>query len=41
MDDATLSVYDRDAKAFANDWDVQPPPSDLHAVVGQFFIPGQ
>ena len=40
MDDATLSAYDRDAKAFANDWDAQPPPSDLHAVVGQFFIPG-
>jgi hypothetical protein len=34
MDDATLSAYDRDAKAFANDWDAQPPPSDLHAVVG-------
>src|ERR1700720_1917215 len=40
MDDATLSAYDRDAKAFANDWDAQPPPSDLHAVVGQFFIHG-
>jgi len=40
MDDATLSAYDRDAKAFANDWDAQPPPSDLHAVVSQFFIPG-
>src|SRR5882672_11289032 len=40
MDDATLSAYDRDAEAFANDWDAQPPPSDLHAVVGQFFIPG-
>src|ERR1700732_2538028 len=40
MDDATLSAYDRDAKAFANDWDAQPPPSDLHAVVRQFFIPG-
>jgi len=40
MDDATLGAYDRDAKAFADDWDAQPPPSDLHAVVGQFFIPG-
>src|SRR6266446_3779722 len=41
MDDATLSAYDRDATAFANDWDdAQPPPSDLHAVVRQFFSPG-
>jgi len=40
MDDATLSAYDRDAKAFADDWDGQPPPSDLHAVVRRFFIPG-
>jgi SAM-dependent methyltransferase len=40
MDDATLSAYDRDAKAFASDWESQPPPSDLHAVVTKFFIPG-
>jgi len=40
MDDATLSAYDRDAKVFADDWDAQPPPIDLHAVVGQFFIRG-
>src|SRR5258708_3306858 len=40
VDDATLSAYDRDAKAFADDWDAQPPPSDLHAVVSQFFVPG-
>jgi SAM-dependent methyltransferase len=40
MDDATLSAYDRDAKAFADDWETQPVPSDLHAVVRQFFIPG-
>jgi SAM-dependent methyltransferase len=40
MDDATLRAYDRDAKTFADEWDAQPPPSDLHAVVGQFFIPG-
>jgi hypothetical protein len=38
MDDATLSAYDRAAKLFADDWDAQPPPIDLHAVVGQFFI---
>ena len=40
MDDATLSAYDRDAKAFASDWESQPSPSDLHAVVTKFFIPG-
>jgi SAM-dependent methyltransferase len=40
MDDATLHAYDRDATVFASDWDAQSPPSDLHAVVGQFFIPG-
>jgi SAM-dependent methyltransferase len=41
MDDATLTAYDRDAKGFADDWESQPPPVDLHAVVRQFFIPGQ
>ena len=40
MDDATLGAYDRDAKAFADAWDTQPPSSDLQAVVRQFFIPG-
>jgi SAM-dependent methyltransferase len=40
MDDATLSAYDRDAEAFANEWDAQPPPSDLHATVRKFFVPG-
>ncbi|HEX4260443.1 MAG TPA: class I SAM-dependent methyltransferase [Acetobacteraceae bacterium] len=40
MDAATLSAYDRDAKDFAGEWEGQPPPSDLHAVVDLFFIPG-
>jgi hypothetical protein len=40
MDDATLSAYDRDAEVFADDWKAQPPPIDLHAVIGQYFIPG-
>jgi trans-aconitate methyltransferase len=40
MDDATVGAYDRDAKVFADDWDAQPPPIDLHAVVDQFFTPG-
>ena len=41
MDDATLGAYDRDAKAFADAWDTQPPSADLQAVVRQFFISGQ
>jgi len=40
MDDATLGAYDRGAKVFADDWEAQPPPSDLHAVVRRFFVPG-
>jgi SAM-dependent methyltransferase len=40
MDDATLGAYDRAAKTFADEWDGQPPPTDLHAVVRQFFVPG-
>jgi SAM-dependent methyltransferase len=40
MDDTTLNAYDRDANNFANDWESQPPPADLHAVVQKFFIPG-
>jgi len=40
MDDATLNAYDRDANSFARDWETQPPPTDLHAVVQKFFIPG-
>lgn len=40
MDQATHSAYDKDAKAFADDWETQPPPADLHATVRRFFIPG-
>src|SRR5580700_4829815 len=40
MDDATLTAYDSAAKAFADEWAAQPPPTDLQAVVRQFFIPG-
>ena len=41
MDDATLRAYDRDSKGFADDWEAQPPPIDLHAVVDRFFVPGR
>jgi SAM-dependent methyltransferase len=40
MDDATLAAYDRAADDFASDWETQPPPTDLHAAVRKFFIPG-
>ena len=40
MDKATLNAYDRDPNGFANDWETQPPPSDLHATVRRFFILG-
>jgi SAM-dependent methyltransferase len=40
MDEATLNAYDRDAAGFAREWAEQPPPSDLHAVVRRFFVPG-
>jgi SAM-dependent methyltransferase len=40
MDGKTLAAYDHDAAAFAKDWHAQPAPSDLHAIVARFFIPG-
>ena len=41
MDQATLVSYDRGAAAFADDWERQPPPSDLHAAVRRYFAPGR
>ncbi len=40
MDRATLAAYDREAATFAADWEAQPAPVDLHAVVRRFFSPG-
>jgi SAM-dependent methyltransferase len=40
MDTQTLAAYDRDAAAYANDWHAQPPASDLHASVREYFRPG-
>ncbi|MBS0520882.1 MAG: class I SAM-dependent methyltransferase [Proteobacteria bacterium] len=40
MDKETLAAYDRGAAGFASDWEAQPPPTDLHAVVQRFFCPG-
>jgi SAM-dependent methyltransferase len=39
-DQKTLAAYDRDAAAFAADWDAQPTPVDLQAAVKKFFAPG-
>jgi SAM-dependent methyltransferase len=36
-DSATLTAYDKGAVAFAADWHDQPPPTDLHAAVLQYF----
>jgi SAM-dependent methyltransferase len=40
MDEATLRAYDRDAHGFAEEWETQPPPTDLHATVRRFFVLG-
>jgi SAM-dependent methyltransferase len=40
MDDKTLLAYDSYAAMFAQDWHEQPPPTDLHDIVRQFFLPG-
>ncbi|MBV8826287.1 MAG: class I SAM-dependent methyltransferase, partial [Hyphomicrobiales bacterium] len=40
MDRATLATYDAAAAAFAEEWEAQPAPSDLHDVVRHFFRPG-
>lgn len=40
MDNSTLSAYDRNAKAFADDWESQPMPSDLQAIVREYFTGG-
>jgi SAM-dependent methyltransferase len=40
MDRETLNAYDRDAATFADDWETQPAPADLHAVIRRFFSPG-
>jgi SAM-dependent methyltransferase len=39
-DKATLGAYDRDAASFAEDWETQPAPTDLHAIVQRFFTQG-
>jgi len=40
MDRSTLTAYDREATAYAEDWETQPPPSDMQALILRFFTPG-
>ncbi|MHB9099064.1 MAG: class I SAM-dependent methyltransferase [Syntrophales bacterium] len=40
MDSATLNAYNQRSGAFAKEWDEQPAPADLRAVVQQYFRPG-
>jgi SAM-dependent methyltransferase len=41
MDRATLDAYDIPARAYADDWQAQPPPSDLYALLHQYFALGR
>lgn len=38
MDQATLSAYDTAAASFAQDWETQPEPADLYALLQRFLI---
>ena len=40
MDRDTLNAYDRDAAAYAEDWETQPPAADMHALILKYFSPG-
>lgn len=40
MDKDTLGAYDGKAASFADDWEAQPPPTDLHDTVRRFFKQG-
>jgi SAM-dependent methyltransferase len=40
MDEKTLAAYERDAAAFATEWESQPTPVDLQIAVRKFFAPG-
>ena len=40
MDRGTLDAYDRDAAAYADDWETQPPPTDMQDLIRRWFSPG-
>ncbi len=39
-DTATIAAYDADAARFAEEWETQPAPTDLHDTVRRFLTPG-
>jgi SAM-dependent methyltransferase len=39
-DTETLHAYDHEAAEFAEDWHAQPTPSDMYALVREYFTPG-
>ena len=39
-DQSTIDAYDQDAASYAEDWETQPSPDDLHALITQYFSPG-
>jgi SAM-dependent methyltransferase len=40
MDSQTLGAYNSLSAAYATEWEEQPAPSDLHALVEEYFGPG-
>jgi trans-aconitate methyltransferase len=40
IDRTTIAAYDAGAAGFAEDWETQPAPADLHEVVRRFFAFG-
>jgi SAM-dependent methyltransferase len=41
MDPRTLEAYDTDARGYADDWESQPPATDLQDAVQHWFRPGR
>jgi SAM-dependent methyltransferase len=39
-DSQTLEAYQQQARAFTDDWHSQPAPTDMHALLRQYFQPG-
>jgi SAM-dependent methyltransferase len=40
IDQKTVAAYDTAAADFAADWQAQPAPDDLHALIRRYFAPG-
>lgn len=39
-DKTTIDAYDQNATSFADDWETQPSPDDLYALIKHYFSPG-